>query len=363
VATPVTVDALDAVTYQAEAAFPSRLKTFGVLKDSEAQEPTIGKFQRLFQASEDPELGQLRLQELDQPDAPSDVAEDPELGELRLQEQVPIDAELGRLRLWESPLGDPELGRLRLQEEPLNLDIEPDSDEEVVFLISQLNAFKSDNILLDDFDPVDDQIYSGSLALFAAPSLGPRTYFFGSLEGNIALYDDLSELNYSELELVAGIRQVLFPNTYADMSWTNQQFFSLDDGDRFLNDHSLRLVLSHRTSLTSQLFFSGYYQLRLSFTDPSDRQRIFNTLGVSLAYLLEPDLDVGLNYQFVMTDFTRQDRSDRYHEITAELNYAVSRNSTLSLFAGLSFGESTNSFIDFDSALLGLTFSTSISLF
>ncbi|MBD1909431.1 MULTISPECIES: hypothetical protein [unclassified Leptolyngbya] len=295
--------------------------------------------------------------------SPSDPTIDPELGQLRLWEQPSDDPELGRLRLWEQPSGDPELGRLRLQEQPLLDETVDETENDTVFLLGRLSFFSSNNILLDDFDPIDDQVFQGGLSLFASPSLGPRTYFFGSVGGSLSVYNNLSGLNYSDLELQAGIRQVIFSNTYLDASWSNQQFFGLDNGGRFLTDNSLRLSLSHREQLAARLYLDGFYQLRFSFTDPSDRDRIFNTFGLSLGYDLQPGLEASLGYQLVLSDFTQQERHDSYHEVTAQLSYALTENSRVSLFAGLSFGDSTESSLNFDSSLFGLIFSTNFSLF
>lgn len=293
----------------------------------------------------------------------ADPTADPELGQLHLWEPALGDPELGRLRLWEEPSGDPELGRLRLQEQPLLDDTFEEMDEDSVFLLGRLSFFSSDNILLDAFDPVDDQVFEGSLGLFASPQIGPSTYLFGGIGRSLSVYSNLSGLNYSDLEINAGIRQVIFDNTYVDASWTNQQFFGLDSSGRFFTDNSLRLAVSHREQLTQQLFLDGYYQLRFSFTDPSDRSRIFNNFGISLGYDLEPGLEAGLGYQLILSDFTQEERHDSYHEVTAQLSYDVSDNARVTVFGGFSFGDSTEQSLNFNSSLFGLIFSTNFSLF
>jgi hypothetical protein len=254
---------------------------------------------------------------------------------------------------------DPELGNLRLRERELTAE----RDRDTVFLLGRVSYFKSDNILLDSIDPVDDQLIRGGISLLAVPSLGPRTQLVASINGNLARYSDLSELDYNDLEFRAGIRQTLFPRTYAEIGWSNRQFFSTDDGDRFLNDHSIRLSLNRRDQLAPQLTLRSFYQLRFGFADPSDRSRITNTLGASLNYDLQPNLTVGLNYQLVLTDFTQESREDGYQQITAQLNYDLTRNSRVSLFAGFSFGQSSDPDVDFDSSIFGIGFDMSLSLF
>ncbi|MBD2089781.1 outer membrane beta-barrel protein [Microcoleus sp. FACHB-1515] len=256
--------------------------------------------------------------------------------------------------------GDPELGQLRLRENELAIEQE---DIDTVFLRGQFDYFRSDNILLDDIDPVSDQFGRAGLAIVAIPQIGPDTQLFASIGGNFAFYGDLSELNYYNLELRAEVQQTIFPNTYATIGWRNRQFFSSEDGDRFLNDHALRLGLSRRDALAERLTLDSYYHLRFNFADPSDRSRLTNTLGASLNYALQPNLDLGLSYELDFVDFTQQDRADAYHQVTAQLSYDLTRNSRVSLYGGFSFGRSSESDVDFDSSIVGVSFSTYLPLF
>ena len=257
---------------------------------------------------------------------------------------------------------DSELGILRLREQELErIESQSASARETVYFIGRLSFFKSDNILLDRLDPIDDQLISLSTSVLAAPSLGPDTLLIASVEGGLIHYNELSELDYRELEFRASLRQFFSARTYGEIGWSNQQLF--DDGDRFFNDHSLRLTLARRDPLVSNLRLDSFYQLRLSFADPSDRNRIINTLGVGLNYNLQPDLSVGLDYQLTLTDFTQQDRDDLYNQVVAQLSYDLSRNSRIILFGGFSFGDSSDSDVDFNSAIFGASIDVNVPLF
>jgi hypothetical protein len=257
---------------------------------------------------------------------------------------------------------DSELGILRLREQELErIESQSASARETVYFIGRLSFFKSDNILLDRLDPIDDQLISLSASVLAAPRLGPDTLLIASVEGGLIHYNELSELDYRELEFRASLRQFFSARTYGEIGWSNQQLF--DDGDRFFNDHSLRLTLARRDPLVSNLRLDSFYQLRLSFADPSDRNRIINTLGVGLNYSLQPDLQVGLDYQLTLTDFTQQDREDLYNQIVAQLSYDLSRNSRIILFGGFSFGDSSSSDVDFNSAIFGASIDVNVPLF
>ena len=318
----------------------------------------------------DPELGRLRLYETEAA-IEEDEVDSVEDSQSRSSETG--DPELGRLRLSETANGntarnypengDPELGRLRLNETEAAIEEDIKEDIDTVFLVGGVDYFRSNNMLLSDFDPVNDQFARAGISLLAIPSLGPQTQLLASAGGSIAFYDNLSELNYRTLEFRTEVQQTLFPNTYASLGWSNRQFFAADEGDRFLNDHSLRFALSRRDAFTSELMLDSFYQLRLSFADPSDRSRLTNTLGTSLNYALQSNLEVGLNYQLDLTEFTQQERADAYHQVTAQLNYDLSNNSRVSLYAGFSFGRSSNSDIDFDSSIIGISFDTFLPLF
>jgi hypothetical protein len=306
----------------------------------------------------DPELGILRLreQELQLISPASDSADEPDDQTTSTEtDSANTDDSIDE--------GDPELGILRLREQELE-QIEAQSESEsaeTVFFIGRLSFFKSDNILLDRIDPVDDELISLSATLLAAPRLGPDTLLITSVEGGLVHYNELSGLDYRELEFRASLRQFFSARTYGEIGWSNQQLF--DDGDRFFNDHSLRLSLSRRDPLTSDLRLDSFYQLRLSFADPSDRNRIINTLGVGLNYNLQPDLTVGLDYQLTLTDFTQQDRDDLYNQVVAQLSYDLSRNSRIILFGGFSFGDSSDSDVDFNSTIFGASIDVNVPLF
>ncbi|NJL20735.1 MAG: outer membrane beta-barrel protein [Leptolyngbyaceae cyanobacterium SM1_3_5] len=239
--------------------------------------------------------------------------------------------------------GDPELGRLRLQENQLAIEQE---DMDTVFLRGRLDFFTSDNILLDDVDPISDQFGRVGLAIVALPQLDEDTQLLASIGSNYAFYGDLSELDYFNLELRAEVRQTIFPNTEATIGWSNRQLFSAEDGDQFLSDHAVRFGLSRQDTLTDRLTLDSYYQLRLNFADPSDRSRLTNTVGASLSYALQPDLELGLNYELDLVDFTQRDRNDSYYQVTAQLSYDLTRNSRVSLYGGFSFGRSSESDVD-----------------
>lgn len=299
------------------------------------------------------------------------LAIDPDLGNLRLQESsdrpiVPGNpSDPTRPLVPPIPVGcDPELGCLRLQSP-----ITTAAPTPVMYLLPRLDIFRSSNIVAG-LNPVEDSLIRPAVSLLVLPALGSSTYLNVSAEGALNQYFNLTQFNYSELKLKAGIFQRLSPSMSAEIGWTNQQFFILNDqisglsaGTRFLNDHSIRVELSRQDRLAKNLSLNSFYQFRISFTEPSDRSRIINVVSLSLNYTLNPRLQLGLDYQFASANFTTQPRTDLYHQVLGRISYSAFRTAQISLYGGISTGSSTESTIDFNSFLLGISMSFNLVLF
>lgn len=299
------------------------------------------------------------------------LAADPDLGNLRLQESSERPVFPGSPSDPNSPFAppvpsgcDPELGCLRLQ-----IPTGTTTSAPVMYLLPRLDVFRSNNIL-SGLNPVQDGLLRPAISLLVLPALGSSTYLNASAEGALNQYFSLTQFNYSEIKLKAGIFQRLSPSMSAEIGWTNQQFFisgdqiaGLSAGTRFLNDHSIRFELSRQDQLAKNLSLNSFYQFRISFTEPRDRSRIINVLFLSLNYGLNPRVQLGLDYQFAAANFTVQPRTDLYHQVLGRISYSAFRNTQISLYGGISAGTSTESMINFNSFLLGISVSLSLVIF
>lgn len=264
------------------------------------------------------------------------------------------------------PDPDPELGCIRLQA--------PDpfaSPPPIMYLIPRLDFFRSDNLLLG-IDPIDDGLIRPTLTLLAVPPLGPDTYILASIEGAYNRYFKVPVFNYTELRIRAGLLQRLSPTMTAEVGWTNQQLFIANNeipgfpkGTRFLNDQAIRFELSRRDQITDRLFLNSIYQFRAGFSKPEDRSRILNVLFLSLNWDLNPSrtVQLGLDYQFSAANYTFVRRTDIYQQLLGRITLSAFRNSQLSVYSGISFGDSTEQGIDFNSFVLGVSMSVNIVLF
>ncbi|NEQ97909.1 MAG: outer membrane beta-barrel protein [Cyanothece sp. SIO2G6] len=273
-----------------------------------------------------------------------------------------IDPELGVLRI--RPLADsnptvidPELGVLRIRP------IAPPLRRRRPISVAGRMSFFSGNNLLARSEPEADDIFQVGLSLRAVPRIAPRTFLISTAEVSTVRYFENDAFNYNQLELRFGVYQALTRRMYTDLHWRNQQFFRVDGGDRFLNNHQLRWTLGRTDPLNAKLDLNSAYELRMRWSDPAERNYLSNRFRLGLTQELTPDLRAGLSYQLVLNDYTRQDRYDSYHQLFAQLRYELSDNTSLAVFGGGRWGDSTNEFIDFDTALIGVSFAVNVPLF
>ncbi|NDJ16092.1 hypothetical protein [Myxacorys almedinensis] len=341
--------------------------------------------------SGDPELGILRIEpEIDRPTN--------ELGTLRVAPELGQTDELGTLRVVPEPetdeLGaieqglnaqsidgaaDPELGTLRLQEDTVpQLPTLPAAPKPAsVFLLSRIDYFRTTNVF-SGVDPVDDGLIRAGATLFYAPRLGPKTFLVTSIDTNLIRYTSLGStrpgsggfLNYDELRFRAGVFHQLTSRMSGEIGWSNQQLFNAKEGlrsffsgDRFLNDHALRIELSRRDPIAPKLTLNTFYQFRLSFADPNDRSRLINSLTASLSYDVTPKLQTAIDYQVAWSHFTQQSRDDLFNQIVGRLSYALNRSSQVNVFTGFSFGNSSDRRIDFNGFIFGAGLVFNLPLF
>lgn len=301
----------------------------------------------------DDQLGKLRLRELQK----RRVTPDPELGVLRVRE----------LELQRQPIAtDSDLGTLRvrpLEEQPTLPDVgqqrfEPNT---TLQLLAQVGYFQTNNIF-SGVDPVSGGLFSAGLTLVGGYSISPRTSLIATIDGNLINYTDRSEFNYNQFRVRAGIRHQLTPRVLGEVNWINQQLFRAS-GDRFLNENALRFLLRRRDALSDDLRIDTSYELRLNDANPESRSRVINSLGVSLNYNIQNNLQAGLDYQLSVVDFTERLREDTYQRLLARLTYALNRDSQLSVQGGWTFGDSTDADIDFDNLFFSVTYTVELADF
>ncbi|WP_242072049.1 hypothetical protein [Nostoc sp. FACHB-110] len=237
-------------------------------------------------------------------------------------------------------------------------------------LQASIGYFHTSNIFSSEFFPREDGLmfYGLRLASEYFP-LTSKTYINGSIDGNLIRYIDQSKYNYNKVSFNVGIYQQLSPRMYGELSWSNQQYFYARNsvrfaaGDRFLHENSLRLSLGRRDPLNAKLSLDSFYEFSANFSEPSSRSRLVNSFWVSLNYAFQEPLQVGINYQLNLSDFTERKRDDQYHRVFGQIIYRTSEASNLNLQSGISFGDSTDRNIDFDGWFLTVYYNLKLGEF
>ncbi|WP_370568004.1 hypothetical protein [Fortiea sp. LEGE XX443] len=237
-------------------------------------------------------------------------------------------------------------------------------------LQARVGYFQTSNIFSSAILPREDGLIFYGLSLASAYfPLGSKTYVNGSINGNLIRYMEQSRFNYNQLSFNLGLYQQLSPRMYAELGFNNQQFFyanstdSFQSGDRFLNENSLRLSLGRREPLNSRLTLDSLYEFSANFAEPTSRSRLINSFWVALNYSVQKPLQVGINYQLNLSDFTQRQRDDQYHRLFGNVIYRMSDSSSLNLQSGISFGDSTERNIDFNSWFLSVYYNLKIGEF
>ncbi|AKG21862.1 hypothetical protein [Calothrix sp. 336/3] len=272
-----------------------------------------------------------------------------------------------------------ELGTLVLREVPPTLE-EPQPPpiitprrqfKPVGYLQARSGYFQTSNIFSDKKFPLTDGLYYYGLSFGSVPiALSSKTYLSGSVDGNIINYLDQSKFNYHQVRFNVSLYHQLTPRMYGELGWSNQQLFYAKDGkffnagDRFLNENSWRVSLGRRDPLSERLMLDSFYEFRWSLTNPPEkRNRAIHSLWVSLSYYLQQSLQVGVDYQFGLSDFTQREREDQYHRFYGHLSYGLSDYSSIYLQAGVSVGDSTDPQISFDGWFFSINYNMEIGQF
>lgn len=240
-------------------------------------------------------------------------------------------------------------------------------------LLAHVGYFHTSNIFSSTVPIQDSLILYGLTLASASLPLGSKTFVSGSIDGNLIRYINQSKYNYSQIRFNFDLYQQLTRRMYGDIGWSNQQLFYAKDGSfyragqRFLNENSLRLSLGRRDPLTSKLLLDSFYEFRLSFTDPpsgrDNRNRVINSLWLSLSYYLHKSLQIGADYQLSFSNFTERYRDDQYHQLFGHLTYGISQYSNITLQGGVTLGNSTDNHIDFNGWFFGLYYNVDLGRF
>ncbi len=274
---------------------------------------------------------------------------------------VPLDDELGGLRVRQlRSRDDEELGILRLLQTAQAAPARPKPP--TAFLGARIGYLGSENPFRNR-SGLSDQIYQSGLGLYLFPRLSDNTNLYAIADTSLIRYETFESINYNELEFQLGIRQRLFPRTYAQIGWRNQRLFSPGYRDTLFTINAIDTLISHRLLLNPQLWLDSFYQLRLGFANPSPASRFRQTFTLSLNYGVARNLRAGLLYQLDLDDYTQIPRYDTYQQVLGIISYNLTPESRLSFFGGTRFGRSSEPSVNLSDTFYGAGLNVSVPLF
>ncbi|PSB30075.1 outer membrane beta-barrel protein [Stenomitos frigidus] len=251
-----------------------------------------------------------------------------------------------------------ELGEVRILQRPSQ---QPTSRPQPdVQLLLRSGIFSSSNIsALETFQP-SDVVFSNTGLLLATPKLGPTTRLVASAGGGTIRFATEGDFNYNVLNFNVGIQQRLTSQMYAQLGWVNEQLFRDGSGQRLLLDNAVAFTVGRQDQLGKQLRLDSFYNLRASFTNPTDQSRVANTLGARLRYDFTPSFQGALDYRLTFKNFTDADRFDTEHQISATATYSINPNLFIAGSVSYLFGNSSNSAIEVNNVSIGVVIGMNI---
>jgi hypothetical protein len=252
---------------------------------------------------------------------------------------------------------DPDLGRLRLRLQR----VPPTERQPVLYFVPTLNFSRSNNLFFS-IDPVTDSQFSPGFLFWSTPKIGERTWLSFSLDGNLTRYFKESQFDYNLVRFKTGVRQQLNSRMTGEVGWYNQQLFRTN-GDRFLQENFFYLWLSRRDFITPKLELFSYYNVALDLADPDDRSRFTHFLTLYLGYYVRPSFQVGVEYQFFLSDYTKVQRLDYFSRFLGRVTYSINRQNQLIFKFGFSTGDSSENFLNYNDWLFNLTYSINFPIY
>lgn len=266
------------------------------------------------------------------------------------EEVTPLDpqdtqSELGEIRIIKSPPQQPAPRR------------QPD-----VQLLLRSSVFSSSNITaLSSFNP-SDTVFINSAQFLATPKLGETTRLIAAAGGGITRFATQGDSNYNFVTYNVAIQQRIAAGMYGQLGWLQDTLYRNADGDRLLQENGVQLILGRQDQLGRKLRLDSFYELRASFANPDDQNRVVNTLGTRLRYDVTPQLQGALDYRLAFKNFTRVDRSDTEHQVSALAIYNINPDLFVAGSVSYLFGRSSDAAIDLNNLSFGLSVGLNIPL-
>ena len=225
------------------------------------------------------------------------------------------------------------------------------------FTISVYSPFYwTSNAALVSRGEQDDVLVAPGVTLMYQPRITNTFYAQVGVIQQFFFYDQLTELNFASLDVIAGLVYYLpqFHNLSLRGYYDYNRLTDTDNFDELFVNHSIILnaELPFRIARAQQIFLGLNLNLSFYGNPESPRRNNYSLYGnYDLALSRSFSLDAG--FQFVVRDYYSGDRTDVNEILALSANYRVRDWLTLSALSSFSWNQSNQSVFDYSVANIG----------
>ena len=225
------------------------------------------------------------------------------------------------------------------------------------FTISIYSPFYwTSNAALVSSGEKDDVLVAPGISLMYQPRITNTFYAQVGVIQQFFLYDRLPELNFSNLDVIAGFVYYLpqFHNLSLRGYYDYNRETDTDNFDEIFVNHSIILnaELPFRIARAQQIFLG--LNLNLSFYgNPESPRRNNYSLYANYDLALSRSFSLDAAFQFAVRDYYSGDRTDVNEILSVSANYRVRDWLTLSALSSFAWNQSNHSVFDYSVANIG----------
>lgn len=225
------------------------------------------------------------------------------------------------------------------------------------FTISIYSPFYwTSNAALVSSGEQDDVLVAPGVSLMYQPRITERLYGQVGVVQQFFFYDQLTELNFASLDVIAGLVYYLpqFHNLSLRAYYDYNRLTDTDNFDEIFADNSIILnaELPFRIARAQQIFFG--VNLNLSFCgNPESPRRNNYSLYANYDLALSRSFSLDAGFQFVVRDYYSGDRTEVNEILALSANYRVRDWFTVSALSSFAWNQSNHSVFDYSVANIG----------
>ena len=225
------------------------------------------------------------------------------------------------------------------------------------FTISIYSPFYwTSNAALVSSGEQDDVLVAPGVSLMYQPRITERLYGQVGVVQQFFFYDQLTELNFASLDVIAGFVYYVpqFHNLSLRAYYDYNRLTDTDNFDEIFVDNSIILnaELPFRIARAQQIFFG--VNLNLSFCgNPESPRRNNYSLYANYDLALSRSFSLDAGFQFVVRDYYSGDRTDVNEILALSANYRVREWFTVSALSSFAWNQSNHSVFDYSVANIG----------